>query len=385
MTLHKLNANEILDDTAKKLELEQYVDDGLRQRFIALVEQFNVFGSIDDQHLPGALEQFGDLVGYRLKLARDWDRHPEILNEKVTQPFFVVGNARAGTTFAQTLLTLDEGHRTPRYWEVRHPSPPPGLDPTVDAASMADEDEYAKWILQTSPRLLSSHPYLEQLGRTEAEDEYLYVLDFHMAYPLSLLKVPNLPQAVPPTDPVAAMKFHKRILQQFQWKMPTKRWVGKGIVHQYIAPAVLEAYPDAVCFWMHRAPEDYIPSLLELLEVQYKPFNGELYRVDPQDMVAQLRAGVDHILNAEVLNDPRIHHIRFGDLVRDPAAVFADVYAKSGIRFTDQYRQRLQQHIKDPANKADRHGKFTYDPKKFGITREGLRATFADYCERFGL
>lgn len=385
MKLHKLHANQILDDCARHLELEKYVDAALRKRFVDLIELFNDFGSIEENSLPGALQQFTQLVGNRLKLARDWERHPEILNEKTTQPFFVIGNARCGTTLAQVILALDEGHRTPRYWEVRNPSPPPGLDPAVDAASQADEDVYVKWILETSPRLLSSHPYLEQLGMTEAEDEYLYGLDFRMAYPLPLLKVPTLPQATVPADPVAALQFHKKVLQQFQWKMPTRRWVGKGIVHQYIVPAVLEVYPDAVCFWMHRPPEEYIISLLELLEVQYQPFNGDLYRVQPRELVSQLRAGIDHILSSPSTNDPRVHHIRFGDFVKDPARCIGDIYAQRGIPFTDSYRQRIQQFAKAPQSRSDRHGKFIYRSEKFGLSREELRSTFADYCERFGL
>jgi hypothetical protein len=380
-----LDASQILDDRARQLGLEKFVDPELRQRFGTFVQWFNEFGTIEASKLPAAIEQFMQLVGNRLKLARDWAERPQILQSAITQPFFVIGNARSGTTLAQVILAMDDGHRTPQYWEVQHPSPPPGSDAAADMAAQRVARTYVQWILATSPQLLPAHPYLEQLECTEAEDEYLYVLDFHMAYPLSLLKVPNLPQALPPVDPVAALRFHKRVLQQLQWRCPTKRWVGKGIVHQYIAPAVLEVYPDAVCFWIHRAPEDYIPSLLELLEVQYKPFNGGLYRVDAADMVKQLRAGVEFILNSEVINDPRIHHIRFSDFVADPAAAIADVYAQRGIPFSERYRARIVAFIHDPKNRSDRHGKFAYDPEKFGISRAQLRAQFKDYCERFGV
>src|SRR5690606_37818274 len=95
-----------------------------------------------------------------------------------------------------------------------------------------------------------------------------------------------------PRDPVQALQFHKNMLKQFQWQSPTRRWVGKGVLHQYVAPALLEVYPDAVCFWTHRAPEEFIASLLALLELQYKPFNGGRYDVKPGEMVEQLKSGV---------------------------------------------------------------------------------------------
>jgi hypothetical protein len=382
MAVHKFDPDQIFNDCARNLGLERFADVGMKQRFRDLIAMFNDFGSVDDDHLSAAIAQFTHVVGARLKLARDWEEHPEILEQKIVQPFFVIGNARAGTTLAQTVLSLADGHRTPRYWEVRHPSPPPGGVPASDAASREDESDYVRYILAASPRLLQAHPYFDQGPDTEAEDEYLHAFDFHTPYPLPYLKVPSLPQGTTPRDPVAAMRFHKKMWQQLQWQVPTKRWVGKGVVHQYMLPAVLEVYPDAICFWMHRAPEDYIPSLLELLEVQYKPFNRDLYRVVPRDLVNQLRQGVDHILRSESTHDPRIHHIRFNDFVSDRVAVISNIYANHGLEFTDSFHEKIVRHFD---NKVDRYGKFTYSAETYGFTRGELRSMFADYCERFGL
>lgn len=385
MQTYSLNAEEIFATAAREAGLEKYVDDGIRQRFYDLMQLFNDFGRIQEPAYAEAVDEIKRVVGVRLKLARDWSEHPEILEGKIEQPFFVIGNARAGTTFAQSILNLDEGHRTPCYWDTRNPSPPSGLDPQADAAAHEEAKEFINFMVGRSPGLWPSHPYFDQEGYTEAEDEFPYSIDFSMAYPLHYLKVPSLPQCLPPKDPVAALQFHKKMLQQFQWKMPCKRWVGKGIIHQYIMPSLLEVYPDAVCFWMHRSPEEYIASLLELLELQYKPFNGDLYNVEPQAMVEQLKAGCDFFMSQPIINDSRVHHIRFRDFVTDPAAVIAPIYEKSGVPFTGYFEKRIKDRITDPAFRADRHGKFEYSLDKFGLTKEGLRSKFADYCERFGL
>ena len=385
MTLYRLNAVEILHGTAREIGLESHLDAGLEQRFYHLIELFNEFGSIDEIAYPAAVDEVKRLVGIRLKLARDWDQHPEILEQKIAQPFFIIGNARAGTTLAQALLTLDEGHRTPCYWDVRNPTPPPGMDAESDAFAMDEGARFSKFMLARSPGMLQAHPYLDQGGRAEAEDEFLYAIDFHLAYPLHFLKVPTLPQALAPEDSVLAMEFHKKVWQQLQWKMPTRRWVGKGVIHQYIMSTVLQIYPDSVCFWVHRAPEDYIVSLLELLELQYKPFNGHLYRVDPDEIVNQLKAGTEHFLASDTTFDPRVHHIRFPDLISDPVKVIGDIYDKSGVAFTSDYERKLADWQNDPNKQANRYGKFTYSADKFGLSREGLRKKFIDYCDRFDL
>jgi hypothetical protein len=385
MNAHYLNADSVFHGSARTHGIERYIDPGLEERFYHLIGLLNDFGSIEHSAYPAAVRQLEEMVVKRLKVARDWDQHPEILTQEIKQPFFVIGNARTGTTFVQSILTLDQGHRTPVYREVQNPSPPRGLDPAFDAAALQEQNHYVEYMLSKSPRMMSAHPYLDQMGNAEAEDEYVYSLDFHMVYPLWLLKVPNMPQAVPPRDPVLAIQFHKKMLKQFQWKTPTRRWVGKGVVHQYILPSVLEVYPDAVCFWIHRPPEEYIASLLELLELQYKPFNGGLYRVQPDELVNNLKAGVDFILDNPATTDARVHHVRFKDWVNDPGAVIAPIYEKSGIPFSNEFARKIKQRLSDPNSRADRHGKFEYSLEKFGLTREGLRREFAAYCDRFEL
>lgn len=385
MTQLALNADAIINDTTARNGLGKYLDEAMRDRFHELIKAFNDFGRIEEAAFPDAVEDISRLLDNRLKLAQDWDNNPEILQQEIKQPFFVIGNARAGTTFAQSILKLDDGHRTPCYWDTRNPSPPPGTDPAIDQASHQEAKRFIDYMLGKSPKLLAGHPYFDLEGYTESEDEFVYSTDLNMVYPLHFMRVPNMPQAVPPTDPVQAMQFHKKMLQQLQWKMPVKRWVGKGIVHQYIMPSLLEVFPDAVCFWMHRPPEQYIASLLELLEHQYKPFNGDLYAVDPHELVEQLHAGMTHFMSQPTIDDPRVHHIRFADFVANPAAVIAPIYEKSGIPFTAEYEKIIQQRINDPAHRSDRYGKFTYNLDKFGLKAEDLRRKFADYCDRFEL
>src|SRR5690606_32655883 len=249
MGTYQLNADDILQSAAAQIGLQQYIDPGISERFAYMIGLLNGFDSLTADEYPAAVAQLKGMATSRLRVARDWAQHPEILDENIKQPFFVIGQARAGTTFAQMILSWDEGHRTPRYRDVRHPSPPRGLDRVADASALEEESAYVKYMIDKSPLMLAAHPYLDQGGNAEAEDEDVYSLDFNMVYPLHLLKVPNMPQASVPRDPVQALQFHKNMLKQFQWQSPTRRWVGKGVLHQYVAPALLEVYPDAVCFW----------------------------------------------------------------------------------------------------------------------------------------
>jgi hypothetical protein len=382
---YELNAASLFDGSARQYGLQEYVAPGIRQRFIHMIGLMNDFGKIEAADYPAAVETLKALVAKRLLVERDWRQHPEILDGEIRQPFFIIGSARAGTTFTQMILAMDEGHRTPRYRDIQHPAVHRGVDPAADAASLEEQDRYVEYMVGKSPRMMAAHPYLDQQGESEAEDEYVYSLDFNMVYPLWFLKVPNMPQALPPADPVAAFRFHKNMLRQFQWKTPTRRWVGKGVIHQYVMSSLLKVYPDAVCFWIHREPEQLMPSLLEILELQYKPFNGDLYRVTGEDLLQQIRQGVQFILGDAATNDPRVHHIRFKDMVRDPAAVIGSIYEARGIPFTDSFARKIKACQTDPAYRADRYGKFEYSLDKIGASKQQLRSMFKEYCDRFGV
>jgi hypothetical protein len=381
-----LNAVELLHGAASKLDLETYVTDDLRSRFATFVAYFNALGAIDDGDYRKAHEQMEGFAGKRLQLARDWAVHPEILEQPIQQPFFVVGHARSGTTVLEHLLGLEDGHRMPRYWEVRHPSPPPGLDPRSDARSLADEKRHVDELIELTPTLLMAHPFLDQGGMSEAECEDLMTLDFHMIHTLHFTRVPSIPYPIMPADSVAAFRFHKQLLQQFQWQTPTRRWLCKGTTHQYNLPALWAVYPDAVCFWAHRAPEDYFASFFRMIEILYQPINGALFKdIDVRAVIAQLQAAYEYVLSSHWIDDPRICHVRFKDLIRDPAKTIRDAYESRGIAFTPAFETAIKSWVQDPAHRSDRYGKFNYSLEQFGLTPQEIRTAFKGYYERFGL
>lgn len=381
-----LDAERILENAANRLGLLQYTTDDIRARFSAYIDLFNAEGVIEAADFPRAAEQMEYFVGTRLQLERDWTTHPEILAQPVTNPFFVIGHPRSGTTILQCLLGLDRGHRMPRYWEVRHPSPPPGLVPVADAASLAAENTHISELLNIVPTLLSAHPYIEQLGLSEAECEDIVTPDFHMLHTMHFTRVPSLPYPVMPADGVAMFEFHKKMLQQFQWKTPTERWVCKGTTHQYNLPALWQVYPDATCFWAHRAPEDYFASFFEMMEMLYAPINKYLYKgIDVRGVIEAMEMAYDYMLNSAWIDDPRICHIRFKDFVRDPVQTIRGAYEAQGIPFTPAYEAAIGSWFDNPANRSDRHGKFHYSLEKFGLSPNEIREAFAGYYERFDL
>ena len=48
-------------------------------------------------------------------------------------------------------------------------------------------------------------------------------------------------------------------------------------------------------------------------------------------------------------------------------------------------RDSTEAPLADPANRPDRHGKWSYDLATFGVTEEEVRDRFRSYTDHFGI
>lgn len=83
-----------------------------------------------------------DLVN-RLRFRNDLRRHPEILEEDVTDPIIILGLPRSGTTKTHRMIGSDPSLLTTRMWQLLNPAPFPDAvagrpDPRIAAASLGD-------------------------------------------------------------------------------------------------------------------------------------------------------------------------------------------------------------------------------------------------------
>src|ERR1700759_1046716 len=61
----------------------------------------------------------------RLNYVNDRKLYPEIAEQKIVRPVFIIGFPRTGTTILHDILAQDPANRAPLTWEVMFPSPPP--------------------------------------------------------------------------------------------------------------------------------------------------------------------------------------------------------------------------------------------------------------------
>lgn len=381
MSTKILDADAILRASVEETGLDDWGDDTLPARFAIAVDAIRAAG-VDEQGERAAAAVCRWLLTSRLHFFEDHKRD-SLADEVVDRPVFATGEPRSGTTLLHALLACDPDARALRFWEVMYPSPPPGLaGPDDPRRRRADED----WrdILRKLPRWLVIHPYNDMLGDGLPECERVWAFDFRVLTPTAWWRVPmGINYGGLPADPTAQYRLHKMMLQHCQRSRPRKHWALKGF-HSGRLQALFEAYPDAHVIWTHRDPVQVIASRIAMITELEEGLTGI---ADPHAVAERYlaigRANVHEVATNPFVDDPRVHHVRYGDFITDPVGTIRGFYEDIGRSMTADAEAAMRAYLRD--NKSDRYGRFTYTTAIIRTDVDALHAEFAGYRERFGL
>ena len=377
-----LDANRLLAEAEAETGLSDYGDDSsFRTRFGQAVDHLDSIGMDEDGQRRGAQVCHWLLVT-RLQLFEDRKRYP-IAQEKIVKPLFATGQPRSGTTLLHALMSVDPNARALRFWEVMYPSPPPGIS-AADDPRRARADADWREINHKIPKWLVSHPYNDMLGDGLPEDERTWGLDFRVMTPTAWWRVPmGMKIGGLPLDAQAQYAIHKKMLQQFQYGRPPKYWVLKGF-HYARLEALFSTYPDASMIWTHRDPVQVIASRIMMAAELVEGLVGHVdLKQQAAIQLADARAGMKAMMEAPMLDDPRIFHVRYTDFTADPVGTIRRFYERSGVAWTDEAEAAMRHYLAN--NRGDRYGKFTYSTDSIGVDIDELHKEFAPFRERFGI
>ncbi|MDT5343502.1 MAG: hypothetical protein QOE52_2686, partial [Mycobacterium sp.] len=302
------------------------------------------------------------------------------------RPMFVTGEPRTGTTLMHALMSVDPEARALRFWEVMYPSPPPGAAGTDDPRRLRADDDWRE-INAKLPKWLHSHPYNDMLGDGLPEDERTWAFDFRVMTPTAWWRVPmeSVTQGLP-TDARAQYRIHKAMLQQLQYGRPEKYWVLKGF-HGFRLEEFFQAYPDATLVWLHRDPVQVAASRTMMMADIMDGIVGRIdLKVEAKKHLEMTRAGIANTMTNPMVDDPRIHHVRYRDFVCDQIATVRGYYDFAGRQLTPGAEAAMRDYLAD--NKGDRYGKFRYSTSlltDIGEDINALNEEFRPFRERFGV
>lgn len=327
--------------------------------------------------------QVFDHLVQRLRFVDLWQRHPEILDEQIERPIFIVGLPRSGTTFLHQLLAQDERMRITPFWEELSPLPDhdPAIRPPEDEPLIERARRNIDGLREYAPGLLEMH----QLAVDEPEEE-IYLLGpafASMVYEWVYI-MPQYAAWYARQDHTEGYRFFRQILQTLQWLRGGGRWLLKAPQHMEQIAALLQVFPDALFVSTLRDPVTAATSTANVSAY------GQRIRTDRPDPLAAGKSCVEIIerlvsglLAGQPEGDPRFVEVHFADLMSEPLAAARRVMEAAGLDVSLVTGAKMQAYV-DANNSKPRKSR-DYAPEDFSIDVPALRERIAGYYSRYGV
>ena len=355
-----------------------------RENLELLVDSINSEAGLREEALPGVGRQLAQPLRNRLQVSEWVRRYPEIRDEVIEAPIFVIGMPRSGTTYFQYLFDSEPSMRMLRYWEGQQACPPPGFDP----ASVAPRID-ACAAMKAAIRGDSLSGKLAQIHLSDADgpEECLGMLDqtFANVGHYWTFRVPGyFARCLDSVDLNAAYQHHRLVLQLLQWRGDKRRWVLKWPCHLVALPQLLATYPDASFVATHRDPVQALASNCSLAAMLRRGTSVavELHEIG-QQMQAMIFAYLQRLVEFDQSFGGRIAHVDYSTAVERPEAAVAQAFAALNIDMTPAFTQSIVDWRRN--NPPGKRGAHDYALSDYGLDAAQVAADYAFYINRFNI
>ncbi|EHB58967.1 hypothetical protein MycrhDRAFT_1403 [Mycolicibacterium rhodesiae JS60] len=358
-------------------------DDGWRENLARLVDDFVAAADLSPLGVEIAAADILVPLRNRLQITNWRNEHPEIADERIEQPIFILGQPRTGTTILYDLLTQDPDLRAPLTWEVDNPFPVPQPETYETDPRIAETQAQLEMIEQLMPGFMKFHPMSARGGQecVRITAGTFCSMIFNTQY-----RLPNYAHWLNyEADHSAAYRYHRTYLQHLQSGVPGQ-WLLKSPAHTWQLDKLLAEYPDAILVQTHRDPLVVISSISALI--------AHLQKLASDSASVQRAAELcssDTLLGLErtmkmiddgVIAQDRIIDVQFADFMSDPFATIGTIYGRLGRELTPVAEQRMRDHLSE--NPGDGGGN-RYTWADTGLDAAELREKVRAYQERFNV
>ena len=320
------------------------------------------------------------LLDNLLRMEAERAASPEIEQQRIAAPVFIIGLPRTGTTHLHGLISEDPANRSPATWEVMYPAA--GRTETDVARARAQTALRLDWADRLAPEFMRIHPIAADLPQEciAITAQVFMSIQFHTTHDVASYQdwFEGAPQKL-------GFDFHHRFLQHLQAKSAGDRWVLKAPGHLFALAGLLERYPDARIIQTHRDPLRVMASMASHATVLRRAFSDETSPLEiARDWADRWARALDNFLAVrDRAPAAQFLDVNFESIERDPLGTVERVYDFLGWPLTRDARAAMQRFL--DANPKNKHGVHSYTLEQFGLNRAAEVARFKNYCERFAI
>jgi len=317
------------------------------------------------------------LLANRLFIQDTLKKHPEIEATLISRPIFVIGLARTGSTLLHRLISEDENCRILLYWEMLYPftSTHMGLNnpkTSIEIANMRLKEMY------------NSIPNLHHFHETGAElPEECMMLLRHTFCSMSIVsewQLSDFGRWFIEQDLTPSYRYYKKLLQILMWHQPKQFMALKCPSHLINLNAILNVFPDANFVWVHRHPNEAIPSFFSLLSAFWR---NQISDSSFKDLVIEysVQSAETGMNMQEKIPGNQFINISYKQLVKHPVDTVREIYTKFGYSFSSQLEENIGKFVQE--SPQHKHGVHKYNLEKFGLDKAEIDTRFSKYMKEY--
>ena len=363
---------------AREIAGVDIADDEIVEPLTVLLRSLNKESRIDAEGARAYEAKFLRLLTNRLRMQRDFLRHPEIAQQPVNGPLVIMGVARSGTTKLQKALAASGDFNFLTFWQNFMWASVTGEPGENVSPRIAEADAFCRWYDERSPETKLGH-HFEALEPEEEGplSEGCFVAPSFVGY----AEMPGYAQWLADKPRTIFFRFLREVLQYLQWQglaSPDKPWLLKSPNYNGLELQLREIFPSARFVVANRSPLETLASMCKLLRCFRLAFGDP--EVDNQAIVeGNYRAMEAHLANRRAHPELPVLDLRFEDIVGALPAVLEQVYAHAGMELTPASQRSILDW--NASNRMHKLGEFKYSLGDAGLDETVIRKRMAGYFE----
>jgi hypothetical protein len=383
-TAAPLDLERLMADVSKQENLFDYGDPSFVEPLSRMLDAVQSEARLNQAGAMGLELDARRWLVNRLRMRADVTRHPEILDEDVSDPIVIVGVPRTGTTKLQRVLARDPGIQSIPFWQILNPAPFPDAPAGQPDPRLVMARQVVEAMAVYAPDIQELHPFaaeepeeeivlLEMTGRALSS-----VLYFDApSYTSWLLEQPQQP----------LYEELRALLQYLQWQDGGRKgrpWVLKSPMHLGRINALLDVFPRATLVHCHRELTTTMTSTCNLVAA------ARLARTDTLDPLAlgtfmlewcsrEWNANIEQ--RAHLGSDTAVLDIEYTAIHDDILGVVRSIRRARGDAAPSAEAEAAMLAWED--SHSARSGPYRHSADHYGLDPDRIRDAFATYLDHF--
>ncbi|MCX6281315.1 MAG: sulfotransferase [Bacteroidetes bacterium] len=258
-----------------------------------------------------------------------------------TDPVFIIGHWRTGTTLLFKLLSLDKQFTAPTLFQVAEPD------------SLLTSHAYYKPIMKALVKETRPMDNVK-IGMDEPQEDEYAIFRLTGSSPFEHLIFPNsghyfVEEWAGKETSSKADEILKSKLKSFYSKLTYQHQgiiLSKNPFHSLRISILLEAFPQARFIHMHRHPFAVVPSTVNMWEILQKEnsLSGNVHKYSIEEICRVIKLMNDRIHHAaDSIPSGSYTEARFEDLEKDPFGTVKKIYSDLELEFPDQQERKINE------------------------------------------